>query len=1519
MKKKALLILMAFVALAMQAQRTTDKLDRGLVAVPGSSGGNLVSWRIFAEEYYDVAYNLYCNGEKLNDKPLQVSNFRHASGNTSSRYQVAAVVRGVEQEKSEAVTRWNSGYLQFAVKPVTARDGSDMTADCNINDIALADLTGDGVSEFIMKRNYGADSDATGVYPVSNKTRYNHIEVYNIKGDRLWWIDLGPNMVSGPDEQYDAVGYDWDGDGKAEVLMRGADNMIIHHPDGTTTEIGNMNVNTRNDVRHDDANGAYTHTGAEYLLYLEGATGKPYEIGPNGEKWMTYPLPRGNASDWGDSYGHRCTKHYFGAPFLDGRKPFIYLGRGCYTRHMMKTYSVDPETHKLTLYWSWENNNGWSDPWYGNGYHNFGIADVDWDGRDEIVFGSMVIDDNGKGLSTTGLGHGDAQHCSDFDPYRHGQEIFACNEDEPAMNYRDATTSKIYYRLQSTSDDGRALCGNFSNDYPGAIGHSSQSGTVSCVTDKVLSGAPSGFTNNWRIYWDDDLLEEGLDGASSREGAARVFKANGSVVFTADGTANCNWTKNTPSAVGDIFGDWREEIVVRSSDNKYVRIYTTNIYTPWRNYTLWHDHQYRQGMVWETVGYNQPPHTSYFLGELENITVAPPPLTMSGRTEIANNGTISAANNDQHVIVCETNDTKITVAEGAQPFVATFNVPSWVQGTNSNSTTNPVIRYTYYTCTVDGGAFGGDMRLVKQGDGVLSLPNVVQTYSGPTDVWAGVLNFDGTLQNSNLWLNRFAELNSNGGKFRNITMDYDSKLRPGRADNMGSITADTLNLGFGSRVIFDIYNDGLKADQLNVKVLTIETKNWQNGPKYSTPIFEFNSVRNAGDDMATGRYFIGAVEEVKGNLSDIRIEGLGNGHKSQLLVEDGKLYLEISGMRDATTITWNGNESSTWDLATSQNFTNNDDPTIDNETFVSGDKVIFNDEAQQFNVVLEGDLEADSVIVDNTNAYTFSGTGAITGTTTLVKRGTGTLTINTDNSYTGGTRLSGGTTVVSSLSNSTQAVGNLGAVANVNTKFVMENGAILRTSQAITQGSVMRMEGPLGGVVNHSADFIIDKAVSGTKLTKRGAGWMKLNVGNSGLDTLDVAAGTVQCINSNIPAKSVVYEGGTLRENTGTSYAVIVPKGKVGTWYLANRSTYTNKITGEGTLTIYCVTEKGSNYYATRTPVQCNFTDFAGTIKPTSSLDDPSLLRFTLNTTGSAPKATFDIPAGAEVQNSGKTFTIGKVTGSGNLGGSCTFSNGTSVGANTWRVGNDESFTFDGKVTSNANFAKIGTGKMQVKGVWTNTGTVKVTEGELALSTTAELGTGALTVEKDGLLTGSSASSTTLKNSSFTINGTLQPGASKSSTSGSLNFGSKNVTFAKGSTYVVGASRCASRTNAGCANIKGVKRLTMNGTVSVFLSVSHTLAAGDSIRIWEAETFSGTPVYDLPDLGNGLAWDTSRISEGLLFVTASDGIDAVLGEMREQGCDVYNASGQLVRRNARTLDGLKPGIYFVRGQKINVR
>ena len=1497
MRKIRLLFLALAMSCVAMAQRATDVLDRGLVALPSGSG-NFVSWRIMAEEYYDVEYNLYRDGVKLNSVPLKVSNYTDSKGTATSKYQVAAVVRGVEQEKCAEVVRWNEGYLDIPMKPVINRNGQNTTSNYTLNDVSLADVDGDGVSEFIVKRN----SNTAREYS-TNKYDFHRLECYNIKGDRLWYIDLGPNMISGPDEQYDIIGYDWDCDGKAEVLLRGADNMIIHKADGSTVEIGNMNFDSRNTLQS-DANMAYTHTGNEFLLYLNGETAEPYVN-------MAYPLPRLEAGEtdlnaaWGDGYGHRSSKHFFAAPVLDGRKASIFLGRGAYTRHRMVAFDVDPETHQLTERWRWKDTGG---QWWGQGYHNFGIADVDMDGRDEIIFGSMVIDDNGKGLSTTGLGHGDAQHTGDFDPYRWGLEHFACNESSPANNYRNATTSKIYYRLQSTGDDGRALCGNFTNSYPGCVAKSNGSGVISTVADKVLPNVP-GFDLNFRIYWDGDLCEEILNSPGT-EREAKIDKIVGSSVnrvFTSNGCKMNNWSKNNPGATGDIIGDWREELVLRTGDDSKLRIYTTSTPTPHRIYTLWHDHQYRQAMVWQSIGYNQPPHLSYFLGELEGITVAPPPLTMTGRVEVANNGTVGSDLNDKHVVVCETNDMNVTIGEGASPHVLTFNVPSWVQG----STNNNNIIYDKFTYTVDGAGLTGDARLVKQGEGILNLPTVDMSHSGNTDIWGGVVNFNGTMRNSKLWLNRFVEFNTDGGAFRTIEMDYASILRPGGVDKIGEVSTDTLTLNFGAILELDLNGATQTSDIIKANHISIETKSWEYGPQYLEPVIRL--VLPDGGNLETASYIIAETESIEGDLSAIKIEGT-YGKKCLLKHEDGKVYLVVEGVRDASMVLWNGQNSAIWNYASDMNFLNAGN--ID--YFVAKDKVVFNDDATTYNVELIGELPADTVLVDNTTAYTFKGTGAITGAATLVKQGTGKLTISTDNTYTGGNRICGGTVSVSSLSNANQAFGNLGAVTNDPKKFVIENGGVLQTTAAVQMGSPILFEGEEGGVINNSQDFAMDKAFSGTVLTKRGSGWLKTYASGSGLNRMIIAGGTVQNGSGNV-AKVVEMQGGALVDLVGTSNEINIPEDKSGSWTTANRCTYSNKITGAGKLTVYCATEKGSGWVATRTPLQLNTSSFTGTLVPqaTNSSDG----RFTLNTASGLANGIMAIPAGIVVQNTGKVYSIGELTGSGSLGGGCTFDNNSTAGNNTWKVGAlNTDFTFDGTIIgSGTQFEKVGTGMMTVSASSNFTGAATISGGTLCINKSSAkaglLGTGKLTVADGATLAGVGM----LDNSTVTLNkgSLLRPGLKETSTSGTIKLNGHNLVVSNGATirFYIGSRSLYTK-------ITEVGTMIMRGVLKVEVRDGITLTEGDEFQLWSSNTTQvlTSTVFELDSIGEGLCWDTSDLESGVLRVAKSNAIES-LDTDREVKCVVYSINGvehvrytckygEVVRRLSE--QGLPKGIYTVK-------
>lgn len=932
------------------AQRVTDNLDRGLVAV-NMGGSTFLSWRILAQEYFGVTYNVYRDGTKIAEG-LTVSNFTDSGAGNS--YTVSAVVNGVEQAQSASVSslwpvsakvnsadKYLSGRIDLTLAPVYDRNGNKLSETYiginngnqvekprySANDAEFADLDGDGQLEMIIKRinNYDAGSeDGNGgtkdIYAYDSK-EFVVLDAYDINWQKgtatlMWRIDCGPNMVSLNSTEINIIAYDWDMDGKAEVVLRGADNMIVYGNTGKNQlyTIGDMTVNTRNTFNPSDgAQYAWTHTGNEYLLYLNGQTGALYQQ-------MDYPLKRLEyastlPAEWGGrGYGHNSSKYFFGAPYFDGRTPSLFMARGIYGTHKM--IAMDLNGHTWSERWSW-NCRDTSSPWYGQGYHNFVVADVDEDGRDEIVYGSMVIDDNGKGLHTTGYGHGDAQHVSDFDPYRKGLEFFGCLEDEPTWgcNYRDATTGKVLYKFTSSGDDGRCMMDNISNSYPGSLGHSSASQTISSVKRGEVSGAGSIFhfkdTNislNFRIYWDGDLLSELLDSPGTM-GSPMIFKPEvGRLLTGAVGNMN-NDSKNNACFQGDIIGDWREEIVVRNGANG-VSIYTSVIPSENPIPCLWFDHQYRQAMVWQMMAYNQPPHVSYFVGELEGYTTAPPPYTMAGRQEISNGRTIAGSSGDQ-LIACETNNMTISVSNGAQPSVFIDNAPSWVQGNDVNGTTGarvtgngevaatnlPPINRTYYTHTLTGGAFAGNMWLVKQGDGTLVLPKVTETYTGRTDVWAGTLQFDGTMQSSPVWMNRHTTLNTTGGTFNGgLTMEYGATLNMG-GETSGTVSAATvsnLTLNYGSQVVFDVAGTNIgDNDLLTVNgTLTVDKKtggNWETyGPEHLVPVF----VLRSSDILETGDYPIGVIDafgtDAETDIAKIKL------NKDNLDCDDASLWYDAT-------------------------------------------------------------------------------------------------------------------------------------------------------------------------------------------------------------------------------------------------------------------------------------------------------------------------------------------------------------------------------------------------------------------------------------------------------------------------------------------------------------------------------------------------------------------------------------------------------------------------------------------------
>ena len=1507
------------VSMGANAQRFTDKLDRGLVAVK-TTKGVYCSWRIQADEYYDVKYNLYRDGTKVNAEPLDVSNFTDTSGSESSQYTVKAVLNGVEQQASKAATVFKSNYKEIKIK----HDAS-LKATYEPNDACCADVDGDGEVEILMK--FNNKEEAEQLYPKNGPTingvatkEYSMLACLKQDGTVLWWVNCGPNMGDFQNNEQNIVGYDWDMDGKAEVVMRLEEGSTVHMADGTTYTIGanGKNGSSWTNYREPKSSGSvewFTHYGKEFLWYCEGATGKPYQC-------IEFPLKRLEDGEtdlkaaWGDGYGHRSSKYFFGAPYLDGKHPSIFLGRGIYTRHKFIAYDVDPKTHDLKVRWKWTNNQPGS-PWYGQGYHNYIVADVDWDGRDEIVWGSMVIDDNGMGLSTTGLGHGDAQHIGDFNPYIHGQEMFACNEDNPSNNYRDATTSKIYYRKTDTNDDGRCLAGNFYNDFPGAVGHSAHDTPISTVTNEHVSTNTNGLSMNFRIYWDGDLLEECFNNTE-------VTKPGKGTIATFLGAYSNNSTKATPCYQGDIFGDWREEVIERTADNN-IRIYTTTEPTKWRNYSLWYDHQYRNGMVWQPCGYNQPPHVSYFLGELEGITIAPPPLTTTGREEVGSS--ISKALDGKHALLATTGDATVSVAEGASPAIFTDNAPSWVQGTAASEcrTKDTEIKYTYYTHTLTGGAFTGGMRLVKQGDGTLVLPNVKQTYTGKTDVWAGTLQFDGTMESSPVWLNRFAELNSNGGNFKGgIKADYGSVIRPGGKENIGTLTTSSLDLGFGARVVFDA-KDG-NVDKLVADKMSIEKKYWKNGPQYNTPVFEFATA------PAPGTYTLAEVGELTGKLSDIVVEGL-DGHKFSLEYTDGKIVLNLSDTRDSESCVWTGEKGSVWDLMSTENFSSSD------KMFVTGDELTFNDDAATSNVSVAEDVTPGNLYFkNNKKVYSLAGKGSILGEGSLNVEGTGTVYVKNTNKYSGGTNVKGGTLIPTTLANKDGLeYGSLGAADNT---ITLSNTGILKVTTGMTASHPIVL-GEDGGVINNTGTLILNGGIrkgSGKNrdLYKMGAGTLQLN-STADFDVLYINQGTVYDFqDGHFSGKTIVLNGSkvvlqasnSIYSSNSDNVNIEVPKGKSGIWYPDGRCDYTGKLTGEGTIDIYGTW--------IRCPFKGDWSKFEGTINAKRGSKNAYEPVFDFNNTYGIPLATLNVDSRFTKDyafcTNGKSFAIGALTGSGYISNGGNFGSG----ANTLTIGGkNTNFEFKGSING-SNVVKNGTGIWTISSedVLANAKSLKILDGVVKLNkataTSSMTAPTVLYVQNEGELRGVGCT----YGVSLLKGGILRPG-SNAETAQTNNTGVINIL--KNLNAVVGSSIYVNKTKADSISVNaytGSKspawaflnvggNAVLNGTIYVTYKDTWTPAVGDYVRVLDcAGSISGNPTFELQALPAGLEWDTTPfLSTGTIRVAVSTGIKEVGLDGGSFKADVYTIGGfkltSLMTTKATMMSdlknrGLAAGTYIVR-------
>ncbi|MFS0703691.1 cellulose binding domain-containing protein [Cellulomonas sp. 179-A 9B4 NHS] len=556
-----------------------EDLDRGLVSVR-SGNGNLVQWRLLGWEDRATGFHVYRDGTRLTSSPVTDStNYRDEGAAAGARYTVRAVVGGAEQAPSAASLTFANGYLDV---PVSRPSSSHV-----INDGSVGDLDGDGDLDIVLKWDPtdAKDNSQSGV------TGNVFLDGLRMDGTRLWRIALGRNIRAGAHYTQFQV-YDYDGDGVSEVAVKTADGTRS----GTGQVIGNANADHRN-------GDGYVLSGPEYLTVFRGDTGA---VGATTD----YVPARGTVSSWGDSYGNRVDRFLAGTAYLDGQRPSIVMARGYYTRAVVVAW--DYRDGRLTRRWTFDSSSSGNGGYAGQGNHSLSVADVDGDGRDEILYGAAAVDDDGRGLWTNGTGHGDAGHVGDLVPSRPGLEYFKVTEssNQPNMWVADARTGQTLWRSPSGGDNGRGVAADIWAGSPGAEAWSSSEPDLRNAANGAAVGRkPS--SANFLAWWDADPVRELLDGT-------RIDKygtGGDTRLLTGASVRSNNGTKSTPVLSGDILGDWREEVIWARSDEAALRIYATPNRTSLRVPTLLHDPMYRVALAWQNTAYNQPPHPSFFLGD----------------------------------------------------------------------------------------------------------------------------------------------------------------------------------------------------------------------------------------------------------------------------------------------------------------------------------------------------------------------------------------------------------------------------------------------------------------------------------------------------------------------------------------------------------------------------------------------------------------------------------------------------------------------------------------------------------------------------------------------------------------------------------------------------------------------------------------------------------------------------------------------------------------------------------------
>jgi autotransporter-associated beta strand protein len=1420
-----LLFILLWIGLLAQpasAQRQMEKLGRGVIATRTGTSSAYISWRLLSTDPDNVGFNLFRSTNGVSTNQLNsalitnTTDYVDTSVNFSftNSWFVQPVVGTVTQALSASWTLiTNAPTRQYFSVPLHDVGGASPPYDVKF--CWVGDLDGDGEYDFVMDRLTATGTNALNQY----------LQAYKRDGTFLWQMDMGYNSTNQyniePGSSAISVGdkdnvtvYDLDGDGYAEVAVRTAAGVVF--PDGSTI--------------------TDTNNTTQYLSILNGLTGKE--------------LARVTLTNLWPSDGPMSFR--MGVMYCDGVHPSLIMegeNRNSSDVFQRESMAFDYRNGQLMRRWFTTTNSAWS--------HQIRISDVNHDGIDELLEIGSAHTGAGDLLFDTELLHGDRFHVMDIDPDHPGLETFAIQQNNGSLlatALYESGTGKMLKKwyMGAVGDVSRGVALDMDPNYRGCEFYSTQPNIYDCKGNVIFTNTiwpPEG------IWWDADLCREFEDGPNSgatspvinkyspsTHSAGRLYSIYSEGVHQAYGGRAAFW--------GDIFGDWREELVLVANDYSEIRIYTTKLAATNRLYCLMQNPQYRDQATCK--GYYQASYVDYYLGDGMQPP-APPPVS-NARLVWRGDGT----NNVWNTATTANWFTNWFYAGNANTNPAPFNAGDTVlfDLTGSNNTAVALsgslapgdVRVHSPKDYIFGGsgALTGTMGLTKAGAGKLIF-NGTNTYTGVTLIAEGPFVVNGALPNSpvtvrgGVWLD--GRLGGTGVVGSAVAINEGAGVSPGAGTNAAGTLTLAASLSLNGRTLndFDLSSDPTGATNASDWLVVKGNLVLSGTNTFVIHLLNANLATNGVYPLIT---YAGTLT---GGLTNLAVSGL-SGIPFALTNPAGQIALLIKGCRPPATVAWTGDGSGNrWDLLTTANWLNG----AAKDMFAPNDIVRFdNTGASNLTVNLVGDLNATNVIVDSASNYVFAGSGALIGTCSLTKTNSGTLTLgNVNNTYTGKTTVAGGTLAVAEL----DAIGFASPIGNPpggTTNLILSGGATLRLlGESYTDRGLTLNAGTNTIEMANASDQLTMAGlmVGSGSLQILGPGTVALTSSNGYTGTTIIKNGTVTLGGDSANqygfgaggTGSVILDGGTLTmyddvdTYNSTYWTLVVPTNTTGTLNTDERCYLRGTLTGGGTFNY--------NVSYVRTELDGNWSAFNGQINVTGSGD------FRINNSYGYANAALYLSSGIYAYHitSSTAVSIGALSGAA---GSC-------LSGGAWTVGaKNTGSTFCGNITATS-LTKTGTGTLTLAGTNSYAGVTTVSAGTLLVNGDSSAAAGAVTVASAATLGGYG-----IIGGATTVNGRLSPG---SNSIGTLTF-TNNLTLGSAGAAVMKLNK-ASATN----DLVAVsKTLTYAGTL-VVSNLSGVIVAGDTFKIFNAATYSGAfSSFSLPVLANAV-WGTTNLAiNGTLAVVA---------------------------------------------------